>query len=495
MRILEINSEALGVSTLQLMENAGKAVKDEILSRIKLTPDSKIFVFIGHGGKGGDGAVVARHFAAEGYEVTVFLFGENKHRDAMINISALEEMDYSINLIRVEDVIELEPVEGDVLVDAMLGIGFKGKLREPFRTAIKIFNQSKGFKVSIDVPSGIDANTGEFYEDYVKPDLVVTFHDIKTGLIKYNFNIVVKNIGIPKEAEIYAGPGDVLIKVKKKQMRSKKGDYGRVLVIGGSYIYAGAPAFAGLAALRTGADLVYVAAPEDTAKIISSFSPNLITIKVKGKNFSEENFEELRGWIEKADSIVIGSGMGLEESTINFIKTIIAYIKEKNKPIVIDADALKSIRGWKLYKRAVITPHAGEFQIFFNEKVPDDPANRINKVKEKAKSCECIVLLKGYFDIISDGDRLKLNKTGNPGMTVGGTGDSLAGIVGTLLAQGLDAFDAAYIGSFINGLAGSLAYQNRGDRILTTDLIEMIPFVIKDPLQSFKSKVYKRVLY
>lgn len=494
MRILEINSEAFGVPTLLLMENAGRSVWEEIKKRFPDISGKVIYVFAGVGGKGGDGLVTARHLAGDKAKVTIFILGENKHQDAVFNMNAITEMDYSIKIVTIKDPEELKPVKGDILVDAMLGTGFHGKPREPFRTAIKVFNDSQGFKVSIDLPSGIDPDTGEAPGDYVKPDLVVTFHDIKAGLTKYNFETVVKKIGIPPEAEVFGGPGEIIMNVKKKAIKSKKGDNGRVLVIGGSYTFSGAPSLAGLAALRTGADLVYVAAPEETAFTIASYSPDIIAVKLSGKNLNPKNLEELKPWIDRADSIVIGPGLGLQEETIEAVKEIYEYLHKNNKRAVIDADALKSLAGYKLYNNVVITPHAGEFKIFFNIQPPENYEERIKTVMEKAREANCTVLLKGYFDVISDGKRFKLNKTGNPGMSVGGTGDTLAGIVGTLLAQNIDPFDAAVTGAVINGLAGALAYEKYGDRILPTDIILEIPNVIKDPLSAFKKKVYKRVL-
>ncbi|TRM81586.1 bifunctional ADP-dependent NAD(P)H-hydrate dehydratase/NAD(P)H-hydrate epimerase [Sulfolobus sp. D5] len=496
MRALEINSTSLGVPTLLLMENAGRSVKDEIVTRFENNVKEKqVYIFVGHGGKGGDALVTARHLAGEGANVNVILLGENKHEDAVLNLNAIEEMDFSIKMITVKDVEELKPLTADILVDGMLGTGFSGRPREPFRTAIKVFNQSKGYKVSIDVPSGINADTGEAFQDeYVKPDLVVTFHDMKPGLLKYNFNIVVKKIGIPPEAEIYAGPGDVIVNLPKRRFSSKKGENGRVLVIGGSYTFSGAPTLAGMAALRTGADLVYVAAPEDTAKIIAGYSPDLISIKLQGKNISPSNLEELKPWIDRADVVIIGPGMGLSDETVEASKTIVNYLREKNKTAVIDADALKAIKGYELYNKVVITPHAGEFKIFFGEEPSINMRERINQVVRNAEKCKCTVLLKGYIDIISDGKRFKLNKTGNPGMTVGGSGDTLTGIVGTLMAQRIEPFIAAYLGVFINSLAGTLAYNKLGANLAPTDIVNEIPNVINNPLEAFKKKVYKRIL-
>ncbi|AHC50582.1 carbohydrate kinase [Sulfolobus acidocaldarius SUSAZ] len=495
MKALEINSEALGVPTLLLMENAGRSVKDEIMKRLNLDYSKKVVVFAGTGGKGGDGLVVARHLASEGSEIHILLLGENKHPDAIINLNAIYEMDYSIREVKlIKDTDELQPVKADVLIDAMLGTGFSGKVREPFRTAIRVFNQSSGFKVSIDVPSGINADDEEQQGEYVIPDLIVTFHDLKPGLKKFESKVVIKKIGIPKEAEIYVGPGDVIVNVKKREYNTKKGDNGRVLIIGGNFTFSGAPTLSALGALRTGADLVYVASPEETAKVISSFSPDLISIKLKGRNISTDNLDELKPWIDKADVVVVGPGMGQERETIDASIEIVRYLKVKNKPSVIDADALKAVAGMELFSNAVITPHAGEFKIYSGVQPNSNTRKRIEQVKECSLKCNCVVLLKGYVDIIAEKEEFRLNKTGNPGMAVGGTGDTLTGIIASFMAQKLSPFTSAYLGAFVNGLAGSIAYEKLGAHLVATDIIENIPKVINEPLEVFKKKVYKRIL-
>jgi len=492
MRALEINSSALGVPTVILMENAGRAVKEEICGRVDVR-GKNVVIFVGVGGKGGDGLVAARHLASEGSRVEVILLGENKHPDALRNLKAVEEMDYSVRLRRVRDQGDLRPVEAEVLVDAMLGTGLKGKPREPFESAIRSFNESKGFKVSIDMPSGIDPDTGEAPGSYVSPDLVVTLHREKVGLRRWNFNVVVKPIGIPPEAEVYVGPGDLVAYVEPRPMKTKKGDRGRVLVIGGSETYSGAPALASLAALRAGTDLVYVASPEEAARTIASFSPDLIVVKLKGESLSPSNLEQLRPWIERADVVALGPGLGLRDETVEAVAEIISTLKELKKRAVIDADALKAIKGSRLYDRVVITPHAGEFKTFFGVEVSQNPQERIGQVVEQAGKCDCTVLLKGYFDVVSDGKRFKLNKSGNPGMAVGGTGDVLTGIVASLMVR-LEPFKAAYIGALVNGLAGTLAYEKYGERLVATDLVERIPEAMMNPVEIFSKKVYTRVM-
>ncbi|MCH1771759.1 MULTISPECIES: NAD(P)H-hydrate dehydratase [Metallosphaera] len=490
MRVLEINSEAFGVSTLQLMENAGRSVADEI-EREMGTSSLSVIVFVGHGGKGGDGVVTARHLADRGANVTVITMGEIKHRDALVNYGALEEMDFSVRVLRIDDLDS--PLKADVLVDAMLGTGVRGRVRYPFNHAISLFNASKGFKVAIDVPSGIDPDTGEALGEFVSPDLVVTFHDVKPGLLKYNFKYVVKKIGIPPEASIYMGPGDLLT-LKQRDMRSRKGVGGRVLIVGGSSTFSGAPALSALASLRTGADLVYVASPERTAEAISSYSPDLIAIKLSGRNFNEGNIKELGPWVEKANAVVFGPGLGLEEETVKATPTFVEMVMRLGKPLVLDADGLKIMKGSKLSKNVVVTPHPGEFKIFFGEEQKENERERINQVIEKARNCNCVVLLKGYLDIISDGYSFRLNKAGNPGMTAGGTGDTLTGIIATFMAQGYSPYISAGLGALVNSLSGTLAYRELGTHLTASDVVSRIPKVLNDPITAFKERPYRRVI-
>ncbi len=492
MRILEINSEALGVPTLLLMENAGSSVVEEIEKRVDLRGRS-VVVFVGHGGKGGDGMVVARRCVELGANVKVIMIGENKHKDALVNLKAIMEMDFSVEVKQVKDESEIEKEDADVLIDAMLGTGLKGSIREPFRTAILKFNESRGFKVSIDLPSGYDADRGKVGEVAVNSDLVVSFHDLKAGLSGLN-NVVVRKIGIPPEASIYVGPGDALLNLPRRDPRSKKGDNGKVLVIGGSHTFSGAPYFSAIASLRSGADLVYVVVPESISSIISERSPDLIVIGVKGRDFSVQNLEEIEPWIQRADAIVVGPGMGVSPETENFSIELVQRLKTTDKKVVLDADALKSCRGMELSPNFVITPHAGEFEIFSGKKPSQNFRTRISQVIDIAREHKTNILLKGFIDVISDGSRFRLNKTGNPAMTVGGTGDVLTGIIATLMARKLDPFTSAYLGAFINGLSGSLQYSKYGEHVRASDVVDGIPEVMNDPMSSFQRKVYVRML-
>jgi len=498
MRMLEINSEYLGVLPLQLMENAGKAVADEIASRFK--PGSQIAFFCGTGRNGGDGMVAARHLAAKGFKVKFILVGrEADISDEIVirNWKTVREMDWTIDISVLSDSSLIQPLSANVLVDALLGTGAKGKLRQPVLQAARALNDSEGFCVAVDVPSGVDADTGDVLGEAVRADLTVTFHRMKSELEKardYCGEIKVAEIGIPDEAELYAGPGDVEIIPKTREPQSHKGDFGRLLIIGGSETFSGAPALVALAALRTGVDLAYVAAPERTAYAISSFSPDLITLKLSGEHFAPQNVGQLKGMITKATAIVAGPGLGTHRDSFKAVEELLKVLEELRKPTLLDADALKAFSSIK--RRVdfpfVVTPHSGEFEAVSGRKPSVELHARIEDVKSLAKEIESVVLLKGHTDIISDGERVKLNLTGNPGMTVGGTGDVLSGIVGGFMAQGVDPFKAAVAGAFINGAAGDFVYREKGFHMTPTDLIEFIPRLIMDPMSHRDVKINER---
>ncbi|MDH5770898.1 MAG: NAD(P)H-hydrate epimerase, partial [Candidatus Bathyarchaeota archaeon] len=287
MRALELNAEYLSVSPLQLMENAGCAVSREIMLRFE-SKKSRVAVFSGVGRNGGDGFVAARHLASLGYRVTVVLVG--KPQDIKTNVvqdnwRSVLSMSHSVETIIAHDSSLIPSLDADVAVDALLGIGVVGHLRPPVLQAVNVMNKMGCFKVAVDLPTGINPDTGEVLGEAVRADLTVTFHKPKAGLIKakdYVGELVVADVGLPREAEEYAGPGDVILTRKPRPPESHKGDFGRLLVIGGSEIFSGAPALVALSALRTGVDLVYIAAPQKTAHDISCIAPDLITVKLEG---------------------------------------------------------------------------------------------------------------------------------------------------------------------------------------------------------------------
>ena len=302
---------------------------------------------------------------------------------------------------------------------------------------------------------------------------------------QYWGEVKVADIGIPPEAGIYAGPGDVVAISTERPADSHKGQYGRLLVIGGSEIFSGAPTLVALAAYRTGVDLVNVAAPERAAQSIASFSPSIITIKLPGNILASSHLRILNEHVQKASAIAIGPGLGLAKETASAARKIISLAIRQKKPMLIDADALKAlgvVRKRMFDESVVITPHASEFEAVSGKSPSRDLKTRMNEVREFSSLSGAVTVLKGHTDMISDGTRLKLNNTGNPGMTVGGTGDVLSGIIAGLMAQGLEPYKAAVAGTFVNGAAGDLAAEHYGFHLTPTDLIEHIPRILTDPM-------------
>jgi hydroxyethylthiazole kinase-like uncharacterized protein yjeF len=493
MRALETNSEYFGISLLQLMENAGRNVAIEVASRFK--KDQRVVIFCGLGGNGGDGIVAARHLLSMGFsKIAVIVAGKSgdiNHEAAKENWAALQPFVESIVIHEVVDAAEVENVEADVVVDALLGTGTKGKLRPPVSKFVAIINSMKAFKVSVDVPTGIDSDTGDVLGEAVKADLTVTFHRGKSGFRAakaYTGKLVVTDIGLPQELDEFAGPGDVQLVTKARSAFAHKGDSGRVLLVGGSEVFSGAPVLMSMAALRTGVDLAFTASPEKTAHDIASLSPDLICVKLEGSHLNPNNVDSLKDYVRAVDAVVMGPGLGLHEETKQFVEDFVRVVEKAGKPLLLDADGLKAFGEFKrrLKVPLVLTPHAGEYAVLTGKRLPDDVPGRVSYVKETAAELGAVVLLKGAVDIVSDGSKVKLNFTGNAGMTVGGTGDVLSGIVGAFLAQKADAFEAAVAGAFVNGAAGDFVAANVGFHMVATDLLEYIPNVLNDPISHLK---------
>jgi NAD(P)H-hydrate epimerase len=492
MRALELNSEYFGVPRLLLMENAGHCVAQEVASRFKL--EKSIAIFCGLGGNGGDGFVAARHLSSMGFKITIILAGKAKEisdEAALTNWFALQSLTDTITLLEVPDSSLIPEATAEIVIDALLGTGTKGKLRPPILQLVKKINALNAFRVAVDIPTGIDADTGEILGEAVKADLTITFHKTKKGLDKAKKRVgelIIKDIGLPSEFERFAGPGDVLSITKPRPSESHKGDFGRLLVIGGSETYSGAPALVAMAALRTGVDLAYVATPENTARALSSMSPDLITVKLQGKHLNPDNMPDLEMYIKRTDAVALGPGLGLHAETKKAVKAIINAVENAGRPLLLDADGLKAFADFKRKLKAplVLTPHSGEYTILTGKRLPKDLEGKVSEVQKTATELGATVLLKGAVDIISDGKRTKLNFTGNPSMTVGGTGDVLSGIAGAFLAQQVEPFEAAVAAAFVNGAAGDFVFSEKGPHMVASDLMNWIPHVLNDPMSHLK---------
>ena len=275
---------------------------------------------------------------------------------------------------------------------------------------------------------------------------------------------------------------------KRRKRDARKYDFGLLVIIGGSRLYSGSLAFSAMAAFRAGVDMVQILAPQRPADIVASFSPNFATFPL-GRDFIKkkdlpcifEIIEEAKKSAFPKIAVLVGGGMGREKETK---KAVVSFLSRIDLPCVIDADAIWALEGQQkaiFRKNFLITPHQHEFFILTKKKVSSLPLKkRIEFVKREAERLGTTILLKGNTDIISDGKRVSLNKTGCPYMTVGGTGDVLAGIAGALLARGVDVFEAAEAAAYINGLSGERAGKKLGEAMTAVDLIEEIPQVIKE---------------
>ena len=264
-----------------------------------------------------------------------------------------------------------------------------------------------------------------------------------------------------------------------RKLSSRKGDNGKVLVLGGSYIYHGAPALSSLAALKTGTDLVYTCVPKINVQATRAVSPNLIVIPLVDSKLTRGAVTKLLGQIPvDLDSATIGMGLSIQDPEA--LKLLVKSLLDRDVRLSLDATALVSyILPLLSGKNVVVTPHAGEFKKMFGEVPPDSKKARIIMVAKFAKKYSITILLKGPTDIISDGGKTYLNPTNTPGMTVGGTGDILSGIIAGMLARNRDALESAVISAYFNGLAGKMAQKKLGHHITATDLLDVLPSVMK----------------
>lgn len=273
---------------------------------------------------------------------------------------------------------------------------------------------------------------------------------------------------------------DILQKIyKPRKLNVHKYDFGHLLVVGGSKLYHGSPALSALSAYRTGVDLVTIVAPFRAANAIASLSPDLITYPIDCDYFSPQNLAEVFKHLQKKSAVAIGGGIELKDESVKFI---LEFLQRVDLPVVLDAGAIHAVAKKKevtTNRAFVLTPHANEFKALTGIKVSDSLNERATAVQRTAEELKTTILLKGPVDIISDGKNTAINKTGNPFMTVGGTGDTLAGICSSLLAQGVEVFDAACAAAFINGRAGDLAAEKFGQSLMASDLLNFIPQAIQ----------------
>ncbi len=473
--VLDANAAALGVPTRDLMAQAGLRVAEVVAER---GPEGPVVVLVGSGNNGGDGLVAARHLSEERAVTVLLAKGRPETQLAREAFEALPDT------VEVHDSRDLDDDELHELIDpaacildALLGAGISGKPRGEVGRLIQAQAGSQAFRVAVDLPTGV--GTGLAFS----PDVTISLHAPKAVDGDLGEAIVV-DIGIPEQATTHTGPGEVTLYPRPSRTQHK-GQGGFVLIIGGGP-YAGAPALAATAAMRTGADLSFVLTPENVWPAVASFSPNLVAHPLEGANLDLQNPKnrvDLNKWLGMVDAMVIGPGLGKMDPVKPSVPIAVERALDLGIPFVADADALWALadRELDLKHHAVLTPHAKEFEMLTGKSVPTstDVEGRVKVAREAAASLNATVLLKGPTDVIAEAQRAKRNATGSPAMSHGGTGDVLTGIVAGLLGKGLSPFDAARLGAFISGKAGEAAERDKSHGLLATDVVEAIPQVLK----------------
>ena len=479
MRAVDENTQYNHLPTIALMENAGAQIANYIIANY---PDKKrVSIYAGVGGNGGDGFVVARHLLNHNYKVRLFFLSkpENiKNQDTYTNwqvIDVISKTDKNLKLFKITDSSQLKPDNSDIIVDAILGTGINSKLRQPVSAAVDVINYSPSIVISVDVPSGLNPEDGSMADKQVIPHTTLTLHKMKTGLdvadTSKTGSIEVLDIGIPKASQLYTGSGD-LLKIEKSKRDSHKNDNGSILIVGSNPDYIGAVVFAANAALSQHIDLVYIIAPEKSAQIIKQYNPSFIVRSTPGDILTPDAFNLINELVDKVDAILLGSGAGVDMKTGELFTQI---IKSTQKPVVLDADALKVVDVEDARcENITITPHVREFETFFDVKLPKDFDEKVEQVRKLSCEYDITILLKGVVDIIATNDDFKLNSTGNSGMTMGGTGDVLAGLMTALITKTPTPYDAAYIAAYLLGSAADKAKKEYGDNYQMDDIFKFL---------------------
>jgi ADP-dependent NAD(P)H-hydrate dehydratase / NAD(P)H-hydrate epimerase len=487
-------SEGFWVPSLTLMENAGSSVAEFALSAYS---SAKAFgVICGKGNNGGDGFVVARKLHDAGREVRVLLLADASELrgDARFNHDKLPTP--AVVARFGEDLTSTSAravFDCDVFIDAILGSGFRPPVSGVYAEAIAKINAASAPVISIDIPSGADADVmGEQTGAVARADAIVTFTAPRPAHIFGNLTpgpTVIAPIGSPDEA-IHSSlnlnvitPHEIAPLIGPRPRDSNKGMYGHVLVVGGSLGKAGAAAMAGFSALRSGAGLITVATPRSVLSTVAGFHPELMTeplAETESGSISTQAMGAFHQAAENKTVLPIGPGISRHPETMEFVR---AVVSSSQTPIVLDADGLNAFEGKtdQLSGRGrtlVLTPHPGEMSRLTGMSTAAIQRDRINVARTFAKEHDVILVLKGDRTIVArpDGEAW-VNTTGNPGMATGGTGDILTGIIAGMLAQNLKReFEAVLAAVYLHGLAGDVARETKGEHsLVATDLVETLP--------------------
>jgi len=497
-----LTSEKYGVPALILMENAGSNTVQALLNEYGPVFMRRVSVFCGQGNNGGDGFVIARHLKSEGAIVRVYFTGEKEKltAEARQNYGLCEK--YGIEIIKVGSMVDIEKCSSDIasseiIIDSLLGTGLTRDVDGFLASLIVYINGLMRYIVSVDVPSGVDSDTGDIRGVAVRASLTVTFGLPKIGLaiypgLEYTGKLVVADINFPPELlgrprkNVLITPEIASSMLPYRHPNANKGHFGPVLIIGGSRGMGGAVALAARAALRSGAGIVTMAVPESLHDSIKSRTDEAIVAGLKETEdgcISSENYERIMELSGKAKVVAIGPGMARNRETQALARRIIESI---NKPLVVDADAINAVSDDKkclkdIKKDVILTPHIGEMSSLTGIKIEDIIKNKIRVIRDFTEQYRVNVLLKDGRSITGDYEgNIYVNTTGNSGMATPGSGDALTGIISSFVAHGMLSLQAGITAAFIHGLAGDMLLKEKsGEGIIASDIVENIPVAIR----------------
>lgn len=506
----EFDSQAIkayAIPSLILMENAGRSVAQVLQARIPDLRHQRVVVLAGKGNNGGDGLCAARHLLNAEVAVEVWVVGamEELSRETHTQAEMLQNMGAKISYLtspRALRALKISLRHGDIVLDALLGIGVKGPVRGLLQPIIALINQCEAFVAAVDLPSGVDADTGHVGNVAVEADLTITLEYPKLGLLLYpgrDFagEILVAPLGYPNalrssfESRMeWVDEEYVRGRLPCRKAYSHKGDYGRVLLIAGSRGLSGAAIMAAEAALRSGAGLVYMGYPQSLSPVIESRLLEAVKFplpEVDGA-LSAQALKIIEDVLSEAgmDVLAIGPGLSRTPSVVQLIHKLLPKVKI---PLVIDADGLNALatpQGRKIIKQlkatAILTPHAGELSRLIDLEVSVIEADRVGMARKTARDWGVVLVLKGVPTVTAlPSGEIFINSTGNSGLATGGSGDVLTGLMAGLMAQGISPEESAPMGVYLHGLLADRLKPELGERaMLPRDLLNVMPRVLKE---------------
>jgi len=506
MRQVEESCAQIGLTTDVLMENAGKAVAEEVRRILGNIDRQHILFLIGPGNNGGDGLVAARHLHDWGARVTVYLIGQRPADDSKLKLV----QEHGINCVNAAEDEGLGRLDeflasANVVIDAVFGTGttrrFSGLIMTVLDRVNKARKQHPGWPIiALDLPSGLNADTGAVDSSCLYADHTITLGFPKPGLFKFPGaervgKITVADIGMPAHlageatAEYITGEW-VKSVLPERPLHANKGSFGRVLVVAGSINYIGAAYLACSGAIRAGAGLVTLATATSLQPILASKLTEVTYLPLPESRpgiISPEAARLISQQLEQYNVLLMGCGLGQSQPTVRFIRAILLGRHKQVLPsLVLDADALNILAntpGWwkQLTTDAILTPHPGEMARLAGVTVEEVQLNRVEVTRKWAAEWNKTIVLKGAYTVIASPEgKVKVSLIANPGLASAGTGDVLTGAIAGLVAQGLSLFDAAACGVYLHGEAGEMVKARLGDAgMIATDLLPELPQVIK----------------